>query len=71
MNQKQALLSLRLGNKIARAKWSHGTYLYLENNTVIVNYYDDSVGKFTIDDFLTQEHNDWVVYCPQGNKQNS
>lgn len=70
MNQKEALLSMKLGNRITRSKWELNAHVSLYGNTITMHFHEGGVLHDSIPNFLTQEHNDWVVYCPQGNEQN-
>lgn len=70
MNQKEALLQMRIGNRIRRRRWEGGMYCAIENHRILVSFSDGIKTYFSLDDFITQDHNDWEVYCPQGNEQN-
>lgn len=70
MNQKEALLQMRIGNRICRKRWAVGMYCAIENNKILVIYPDRMKTQFSLNDFTTQDHNDWEVYCPRGNEQN-
>lgn len=71
MNQKEALLQMRIGNRICRKRWELGMYCAIENNSILVRFADGMKTHFPLNDFITQDHIDWEVYCPQGNEQNS
>lgn len=71
MNQKQALLSMKVGNKIARVRWLNNAHVTLTGDTVVIHFHEGGVIHDSVKNFMTQEHNDWVVYCPQGNEENT
>lgn len=60
-----------LGLKLRREKWnSNIRYIYVNKQSVIVVWGDSISNSYPLKEFITQEHNDWVVYCPPGNEQN-
>lgn len=69
MTAKEALLMLKLGAVIRRPRWNSGTLLTLNHKgEILVRFSDGDIYTDTVENFLTQKHTDWEVYCPQDNK---
>lgn len=70
MTTKEALLMLKLGATVRRSHWGEGAALVSLTNDgkVFVRFSDGHTMRDTAENFLTQKHTDWEVYCPQDNE---
>lgn len=70
MNAKEALLMLKLGATVRRSCWGKDAALVslTHDGKVFVRFLDGHTMRDKVENFLTQQHTDWEVYCPQDNK---
>lgn len=70
MTTKEALLMLKLGATVRRSCWGKDAALVslTHDGKVFVRFSDGHTMRDKVENFLTQQHTDWEVYCPQDNK---